>query len=230
MKFKFDFSEADKALILEAKQKLFIEGVDRNLHSHIGYFSSWYAGCEMWITLLLAKLTKSTDLYSFDLLTRGMDARTKIARLKRICEDRNWPIGRNFQLRLNLYEGQMTDLRNKLAHTYPVADYKRRVVIFTMLGNIPAPGTDRHPNEEAISLDELFESGAWLQLFNIDLKSIADSLTHPKTLEIKSPQTPLLPGQNQRRDSTKNATIPGRRDRKRIRKGQRPRGKQATQG
>ena len=56
MKFKFDFSDADKASLPEAKQRLFTEGVDRDLHLHIGYSSSWYAGCEIWITLLLANL------------------------------------------------------------------------------------------------------------------------------------------------------------------------------
>jgi len=227
MKFKFDFSNTDKASLLEAKRRLFAEGIDRDLYLHIGYFSSWYAGCEMWITLLLARLTKSTDLYSFDLLTRGLDAKTKVIRLKRICEDRGWRIGPNLQLRLNLYEGQMTDLRNKLAHTYAVADYKRNVVIFTMLGNVPVPGADRHPSEDAISFDELFENAAWLNLFNNDLKAACRSLAHSKMLEIDSPQSPLLPGQNQQPDPTKSATILGRRDRKRIRKGQPPRGKRS---
>jgi hypothetical protein len=88
-----------------------------------------------------------------------------------------------------------------------------------VLANIPTPGATSHPDEDVISFDELFENGAWLNLFNNDLKAVSRSLAHSKMLEIDSPQSPLLPGQNQQPDQTGRAKL-GMRDRKRVRKGQ----------
>jgi hypothetical protein len=192
---KFYLSKDDAISLTETRRKVFAESTDRELYLHVGYFMLWYAACELRITLLLATVTKSKDMHAFALLTKGMDAPTKIRRLRSACE-RSTPIGQNLEFRLRVFERHMVPLRNKLVHTYPVGDGKRNLVCFNTLANIPMPGRSLHPDEETISFLEFFEHGVWLNLFNEDLKPVCRSAAHAQTLEIASPQSPLLPGQH----------------------------------
>jgi hypothetical protein len=221
---KFRFPGYNEQQFNEARREVFTNGEDRELYLHIGYFNMWFAGCEIRLTLLLAKCTRTIDLEAFDLLTRGMDADTKIERLRRACEKFK-PIGPNLHLRLNIFQNHMVPLRNKLAHTYPVGDYQRDLVVFTTLPKIPKRNQGPHPDEETISFFELFEYGAWLAHFNKDLNPISQIVAHPEMIEIENPQSPLLPGQDQQPNQRATAAVLGKRNRKRVRKGLPPRGK-----
>jgi hypothetical protein len=93
--------------------------VEINLHAGIGYFIAAYSKVELAVTTLLAVLTKNEDYEAFHVLTRGMDLRVKIERLRELCrpytliEDKS-----ALDIRLILLGSKICGLRNKLSHSY----------------------------------------------------------------------------------------------------------------
>jgi hypothetical protein len=186
---KFWISDADQRKLREAHDRIFVSGVDKELYFLIGYFNVWFAACELRITLLLAKYTKSFDIEAFELLTKGLDARTKSIRLREACAPHNL-IGPNLNRRLLVFEKTFYDLRNKIAHCFPVSDNDKKSVNFLTLARTPHPLRTKAPKAESMSFDELFEHGAWLDCFNSDLKPLSQGSVHLGRLEIDAPQSP----------------------------------------
>jgi hypothetical protein len=229
---KFWTSEDDVRRFSEARKSKFATGPDHELYLHLGFFINAYAFVELRTTLLLAKVTGFTDdLQSFDLLTRGMDLRTKIIRLRKACE-RKSPLGPNLDARLTIVDELMRPIRNKIAHNYAVPDPSETTIHFVTLAAIPEFTEHRHPDAsvpEKIETLELFEYTAWLRLFSRDLQDAFRLLSQTGTLEIVTPRTPLRQEPNLAPGQPKRASKPGRRARKRARKGQPPRGKVASE-
>ncbi len=170
---KFYTSEEDKKSLNESYLHLFERGIDRKLYFHIGYFTVWYAAVEIRLTLLLARATKSmTNLDSFELLTKGMDARIKILRLREALGDL---IGPNLDTRLNIFDRHMRPLRNSAVHSYPVCDPTHSAIGFASLNQLPSFTKSKPPTAKpALEMPVLdfFEHGVWLNLFNNDLKTV----------------------------------------------------------
>jgi hypothetical protein len=195
---------------------------------HIGFFISSYAIVEIHITMMLAKATGIDKLQSFDLLTRGMDLRVKIERLRRACELGPHKIGPNLDARLTVVDGVMRPLRNKLAHQAAALSPDKMTISLVSLAAWPDFLTARHPDQEIserIETLELFEYAAWLLVFNKDLSGTLKTLARTGIFEIEHPLTPLPPGSKQSPDQPKSAATPSKRERKRARKGQPLRGK-----
>ena len=98
------------------RQRIAANG-DQNLHVDIGYFLAWYSASEMGITSLLALASDVKNFEVFDALTSGMDVRTKIERLRKICKN-NIVIGTNLSERLTYHDEKARPLRNKLSHSF----------------------------------------------------------------------------------------------------------------
>jgi hypothetical protein len=228
MKF---WTEADIPwLTAERAKKFRPESPDNEMFLHIGFFISCYAVTELRLSTLLAKATQITNLRSFDLLTRGMDVRVKIERLRRACEKRP-PIGPNLSARLAILDGTMRTFRNHIAHSATVPSSDKLSISFASLSAMPVSVTNRHPDQEIsaeITTLELFEYCAWLRFFQIDLREAHRGLAHRGMFETDPPHAPLLRGSDQPHAPPKPFAKPNRRGRKRDRKGQTPRRKQAV--
>jgi hypothetical protein len=219
---KFWTSADDLKFLQESLDKRLKEGPDQKLHFLIGFFTAAYAIVELRITLMLAKATKITQLQSFDLLTRGMDIKTKIERLRRASEKESL-LGPNLIARLNIVDDYIRPLRNKVAHTYAVLDATETKLHFATLVALPKTSATRHPeatDPETIEAFELFEAAAWLRLLNAELSEAYRWQAHTGKFEIIHPRSPLRRGSGQSHDQPKTAAKLGRRERKRERKGQ----------
>lgn len=182
---------------------------------------TWYAGVEMWLTFTLAKATHSTNLTSFDMLTKGMDARVKLSRLREASKTFK-PIGPKLSARFDFFEKSLIPLRNRLMHSHLSLERDGNNIAITKLSSIPPRGQLPKPADLMPSL-ELFEYGAWLFMLNNDVKSACRGLARSQMIEIDNPESPLPPqAQPDRLDKVRHA-IGGKRDRKRLRKGQAPR-------
>src|SRR5690242_324076 len=91
-------------------------GVDRDLYTDIGFFTTWFGGAELRVTMLLAMFTNSRDLEAFDILCRGMDARVKTERLQQAIK-RHGKLGPELNLRLAAFHDEIIPLRNQIAHS-----------------------------------------------------------------------------------------------------------------
>ena len=90
-----------------------------NLHAAIGYFIAAYSKVELAVTTLLAVLTKNEDYEAFHTLTRGMDLRVKIERLRELCKPHSLIDEQSaVDMRLKLVLTKICGLRNKLSHSY----------------------------------------------------------------------------------------------------------------
>jgi len=198
------------------------EGPDQKLYFLVGFFITAYAIVELRITLMLAKATKITQLQSFDLLTRGMDVKTKIERLRRACET-GPALGPNLSSRLTIVDEVMRPLRNKIAHSYATLDRAERTMRFVTLAAFPKDLPNRHPDardSETIDVAELFEAIAWLRMLSTELSEAYRWQSQLGIFEIANPRSPLRHGSSQSPGQPKNASVRGRRERKRQRKGQ----------
>lgn len=222
---KFFLTNEDASELRKGREHIF-NGEDRDLYFHLGHFNAWYAGAEIRLTLLLAAAVKATDLRAFDILTKGMDARVKLNRLREASLSFK-PIGPNLTARFDVFERHLIPLRNRIAHTYAVLERDNEHISFTSLGKIPKRGATP-AKEDLISTLELFEAGVWLRLFHNDLKAAAKALAHSETLETDHPQSPLLPKVHRADGHKDRATTPGRKERKRLRKGLPTRGKRGA--
>lgn len=170
---------------------------DRDMFLDVGFFIAWYAHIELVISKLLAFSTASHDLEAFDILCRGMDARTKIERLRRSAK-RHGGIGPNMNLRLTALEKSAVALRNKVVHsalTFSEDDGPRRYFM-SSLSNMPwaelnmgPPRTNRKP-EVVTSLD-MYRLGVWLSYLSQDLITVLPLALARKELEIAHPKSHL---------------------------------------
>jgi hypothetical protein len=106
----------DKANTEKFRKEIFGRS-EANHQLHVGYFITWFARVEQSITLLIAVESKFKDLRTFEILTRGMDMRVKLERLKMICTVNERPYGPNLSSRLRHLNDKIRPLRNDLTHS-----------------------------------------------------------------------------------------------------------------
>lgn len=158
-----------------------------------GYFLARYAVVEMEITSLLAFFVGAGDLETFHILTKGMDVRVKIERLRLVGKHRG-KIGPNLKSRLEHIERVLAPLRNRIAHGMPWINEKEtgkyHLVSLADLAAASSKGTlDDAPRP--ILARDLMEHAEWLRRFAIDLGDIPpDSISSGK-IEIDHPSSPL---------------------------------------
>jgi hypothetical protein len=204
---------------------------DRHLYLHVGFFISWFSAVELRISMLLALATQTPRMEGFELLTRGMDARVKVDRLRRACEG-SITIGPHLAARLTLFENQSIPLRNKMSHSFLSIDPGYESVHLASISRLPYAAYGRQQEgkpPENLPLIQIFEHGLWLAFLNHDLGNVQSTFIksglHAKILEIDHPRSPLLPGASSSPPQPKQRASEGRRERKRARKGQLRRGK-----
>jgi hypothetical protein len=170
------------------------DGIDRDLYLDLGFFNAWFAACELSLTSMLAFAAKTTDLKTFDILCKGMDARVKVERFRKLAK-----IGPNLQARLNQFEKGALSIRNKLAHRSFMInedDGPRRYYLGTMayVRWFNAMGTkDQHKEEEpeALTSADLHGWGLWLRALTHDLIDATQQAMQTGTFEIARPQSPV---------------------------------------
>jgi hypothetical protein len=84
--------------------------------STVGYFFAWFNNVDWKILSIMAIVMGERDLSAFNLLVSRMDARTKVRRLKRLCEIKNRAIEQPLAERLKHFEDKYCPLRDRLAH------------------------------------------------------------------------------------------------------------------
>lgn len=182
---------------LAARKKAY-SGVDRDMYLDIGFFIAWYAQAELALTAVLAASVQISDLATFDMLCKGMDARVKIDRLRKSAK-RHGGIGPNISARLKLFEERVTPLRNKVAHssiTFSEDDKPRRYWL-SGLANLPweelglgPRKTDIPPYE--VSSRDIYSCGVWLSFFAMDMSSLQRLASARKQLELDAPRSRIL--------------------------------------
>jgi hypothetical protein len=203
----------------QRRSKVFAAEEDRELYLHLGYFLSWFSAVEAYLTLMIAFLTDSKNLENFYLLARGLQPRQKVERL-RILAAKYRPLGPNLTALLKLFEEDSIPLRNDLSHSRLVHAHTPGQFIITTIAKMT-----EEEGARTIPARELFERGHWLHWFQYDLGIMLESGLPPKTLEINAPTTPAHREANPRPPPPETRAKPGKRDRKRLRKGQPLRGK-----
>ena len=207
--------------ILKQVREQVLSGVDRDLYSHVGYFLTWYAQVEFRITGLMAVVAMERDFSAFHILTKGMDAGTKVRRLRELCKTKKREIGPAFSARLQIFKDKHCDLRNRLSHTALVRDENAEKFHFVTLDRLPwrvlgmANPFGHQPPDEIDKLT-LFEHGLWLQYFGEDLARVIPRAMLGASLEIETPRSPLpqappanpAPPTNQPNDHTPDQTPP----------------------
>lgn len=150
-------------------------GVDKDLYSDIGFFTTWFGATELKITVLLAQFTGTHDLEAFDILCRGMDARIKVERLQQAIK-RQGLIGPELHLRLAYLADKIIPLRNKLMHSAfsTAEDGGPRRYFLSGLANLPwvelkmgPPKTKLKPT--VVNSVDLYANGLWLSYVLGDL-------------------------------------------------------------
>jgi hypothetical protein len=182
--------ETDESFLKKVREDVFSRP-ETTLYLHTGYFMSWFAATELQLTLMLAIALRYKRLDDFDLLVRGMDARTKCERLRNACKKYK-PMGPNLSTRLDHFERKICGVRNKVAHRYLALPNNDGPVYLATLAKMPylAFGEKQigeKPDE--MSLLELFEYGLWLNFFSQDLGPLT-AQPDRETFEIDQPRSP----------------------------------------
>jgi hypothetical protein len=218
---KLSFLESIMPDWLDQKRAKIFNDEDRELYLHLGYFLSWFSAVEAQLTMMIAFLTDSKNLENFDLLARGLQPRQKVERL-RILASKYRPLGPNLTALLDLFEEVSIPLRNDLSHSRLVHAHRPGTLLVTTIARLT-----EEQGARTISAKELFERGYWLHCFQYDLGIMSANGLPVGRLEIDAPMTPVRKAENPGPQQRKTRAPLGRRDRKRMRKGQSPRGKRS---
>jgi hypothetical protein len=183
---------------LEAERARVFAGEDRDLYLHVGYFFTWYNNVEWKITNIMAVVIGDEDFSAFNLLVSGMDAKTKVRRLKRLCKIKNLRIEQPLADRLKQFEDKICPLRNKLAHNALARNEQTPRFYFMQLDRLPwkalgfdiPAGLNKQPPDH-IDATTIFEHGCWLNDFSEDLTEVIYCAFRREPLGIKSPRSPL---------------------------------------
>jgi len=177
------------------RQRIF-GGKDNILYQHVGYFLAWYSSVEFRLTFLLAIVSGLRDMEVVDLLTKGMDARVKVNRVRSICQKKKRPIDKksNFGLALTDFHDKLIPVRNKLSHNaLAIAESGEPRLFITGLNRMPykAFGDPEQLGEspEEITFLKLFEYGLWLNHFNDDMGDTITRAMRGESLDIGSPRS-----------------------------------------
>lgn len=163
-----------------AERDASFRSVDQPLFLHVGHFISWYAAAEFGVTILLHSFTGNTHPAPFHILTRGMDAKVKIERLKEAVEAHGWTVDAGLTRRLEHFQKTVAGLRNTIVHSHlywPAGGDLQMTSIGAppMYTKEPIIGS---PPKTIPGL-ELFERGLWLRAMAYDLFDIEKQLPQP---------------------------------------------------
>ncbi|HEY1930136.1 MAG TPA: hypothetical protein VGG92_21915 [Caulobacteraceae bacterium] len=175
-----------------------LEGEDGRTYSHLGFYLYNFGAAEFHLTILLWAFTGHQPPASFHILTRGMDAKAKVVRLKEAVALHGSKIGPNLKARLSHFSEGQANLRNRIAHNYIY--WEGDDLKLSNFGALPMSGEfSLGDAPETISLAALFQRACWLNRFTEDLisvsKSLPPGLPPPKgLLEIANPQSGVPTG------------------------------------
>lgn len=190
-------SPEDEKTPRHARDAIFV-GEDRELYLHVGYFITWFNMVELRITAIMAVVLGEKDLEAFNLLVKGMDAETKVIRLKDMRVKKRRGIGENLSRRLDFYRDKCGKLRNRIAHLPLIpGDEKREKFHHASLDRsteraLSMSPLTKLPPADHIGRLELFEKAYWMNFFSDDLGLVLDRCMTESVLEIESPRSPPL--------------------------------------
>jgi hypothetical protein len=172
-------------------------GKDLDLYTDLGFFNAWFAMAELSLTALLALASKAPDLAIFDVLCKGMDARVKVERFRKLVAPAGGG-GPNLKSRLKTFEEKAIPLRNKLAHSAITIneDDGPRTYYLSSLSNLPWAELGERPpfpvsgKPEAIMSNDLHSWGLWLAHVAKDFGAAFNHAASTGVFEIVSPVTP----------------------------------------
>jgi hypothetical protein len=157
-----------------------LHGVDQEMFVHVGHFVSWFGAVDMLLSMTLHYYSGSIRPPEFDVLTRGLDAKTKLHRLGQAMELAEWTMEPGLKKRLDHFQKIHIPLRNKLVHSYLYwpADGSLQVC---GVGNPPIFADVRFEAADPFQITglTLFERGAWLSQLCHDMTVAFNGLTRP---------------------------------------------------
>ena len=174
-----------------------LEAEYATMYSLVGYFIAQYSLVELGITLLLAIICKTDDVEAFHALTKGMDAKTKIQRLRQLCKQQKRPtLGQRLDDRLLFVHDKVAELRNNLSHSalFKSPDDPQRIM-FSGVGKMPLETfgyAGKSLSVSEVTFLALESYGDWLNAFHADLVKMLEKsdkqtkvyqITHPRSKE-----------------------------------------------
>jgi hypothetical protein len=165
------------------------------MYSLVGYFIAQYSLVEFGITFLLAAVCRTNDPEAFHTLTKGMDAKTKIQRLRQLSRQQKRPsLGNKLDARLVFLHDKVAEIRNNLSHSalFKSPDDPQRI-IFSGIGRLPLQtfgyaGTS--PSLQEVSFLALEAYGDWLNALQGDIVKLLKKVEkQTKVFEIARPRS-----------------------------------------
>lgn len=165
------------------------------MHTLVGRFIAMYSAADLALGTLLASVSGIDDLELFHILSKGLDAKTKVQRLREIeALEKPIPKGGALDRRLSYFVAECSDLRNKIAHQWLVpAKGLPEAMIFASLGRLPTKEFKMQRRSrldpEWITLEALALHVDWLDCFADDIASVRRASQHGEPLEIAHPRS-----------------------------------------
>ena len=165
------------------------------MFSQVGYFITQYSNVEVAITALLAILSKFDDFEAFHIITKGMDAKTKVERLRELAKAKKLiPKDGHLDKRLLHFADKTATLRNKVAHTWLLKSKgEPQKILFSNLARLPFDLFKMKkrptPKPDEILVDVLWEHSNWLSQLLLDMLSLIEPAKKGTTLELKKPNS-----------------------------------------
>ena len=174
-------------------------GESKDLFAHVGFYLYNFGAAEFHVTILLWIFIGFQEPQAFFLLTKGMDAKAKIVRLKEAVALRGWTIGPNLKARLSHLSEAQANLRNRISHNY--LDWKKDALEISNFSALPTmPDLQIGPAPETIPSMSFFERGCWLNRLAVDFIDLTNTLPKfgepfpPGILEIENPRSGVPTG------------------------------------
>lgn len=181
--------------IEEVRKREFERPAERELYLHLGHFFAWYNAAEFSLTLTIAMMLRESDLAAFHALTKGLDARSKIRRLKQICKIKKRAIGPNLTERLTYFHDTICEFRNTVSHNAIAIGEEGTNFYISAIDRMPwrelGFDTTDEPPAKAIKRLTVFEYGSFLNDFTFDLIAVNRLAAAGQPLEIDHPRSQL---------------------------------------
>lgn len=165
----------------------------QDMYFRVGHFIAEYSTVELAITALLAIISDFKDLEAFHTLTKGMDAKTKVERLRELAKTKKLLVEKGlFDSRLMHFADKTATLRNKVAHAWLLKSKgDPQKILFSNIAKLPfdlfkMKKRAAHKPDEII-IDLLWEHTNWLSLFQTDIISLIPRALNGEKLELKNP-------------------------------------------
>jgi len=154
--------------LADTRSKAF-ESEDKEMFLHVGHFTVWYGSAEFTLTLLIHAFSGNIHPRQFHALTKGMDGKVKVERLKKLVQVAGWEISKPLTKRIDHFLNVLVPTRNLLMHSHMYWPEGGNLQL-TSIGAPPVlDGEMLGDPPTVISGLELFEKGTWLSLFAHDL-------------------------------------------------------------